>query len=193
MIHHCKIVGVLSLQGDFTDHLRSLSQHKVQGVEVRTKANLARVDALILPGGESTVIAKLLVSTGLDKAIVQRAKEGMPIWGTCAGAILLAKEVISPVPLETTLSLVPVEIERNAYGRQSESFQTELKIGEELTSVFFIRAPKIVKVGRGVKVLAECKGDPVMVKFKNILITTFHSELGYPNKILEYFLSIGEA
>lgn len=186
-------IGVLALQGDFPDHLRSLSQYKIQGVEVRTQADLEKVGALIIPGGESTVIAKLLVSTGLDKAIVERSGQGMPIWGTCAGAILLAKKVISSVPLETSLALVPFEIERNAYGRQTESFQTELKIGEGLTSAFFIRAPKIVKVGRGVKVMAECKGDPVMVKYKNIVITTFHSELGYPNKILEYFLSMEEA
>ncbi len=195
------IIGVLALQGDFKEHLRSMTQHGVSGVEVRNPSDLEQVQALIMPGGESTTMAKLLVSSGLDKKIVQRAKEGMPIWGTCAGAILLAKHVISPVPLETNLGLMDITVERNSYGRQTESFQAEIDfvdvpirkfVNKDLgrPSVFFIRAPRITKVGKGVKVLATYKGDPVLVRQRNILASTFHSELIGVNDVLKYFVQM---
>lgn len=183
-------IGVLSLQGDFREHMKSLHAYKVRALEVRNKDDLKKVDALIMPGGESTTIAKLLVSTGLYKAIIQRSKEGMPIWGTCAGAILLAKKVISPVPLETTLGLIDVTIERNSYGRQAESFHTEIKLDGKTGPVFFIRAPRVVKVGRGVKVLSTHDKDPVVLGQKNVLISTCHSEMNFPNIVLEIFLSM---
>jgi 5'-phosphate synthase pdxT subunit len=182
------MVGVLALQGDFKEHLESLKQHRVKGIEIRTKEDLRQVDALILPGGESTTIAKLLLSTGLDQAIVQRVKEGMPVWGTCAGAILLAKKVITNVPLESELKLIDVEIERNSYGRQSDSFITSLDLGGKTFDAFFIRAPRITKMGKGVKVILEYKKDPVMVRSKNILLSTFHPELSSSNPVLQYFL-----
>jgi len=183
------MVGVLALQGDFKEHLASLERHGVNGLEVRTKDDLRKVEALILPGGESTTISKLLVSTGLDEAIINRIKQGMPVWGTCAGAILLSKNVITPVPLETSLQLIDVEMERNSYGRQSESFIADLKLQEgESFQASFIRAPRVTKVGRGVKVLMEYKKDPVLLRSRNVLISTFHSELFYPNRVLEFFL-----
>lgn len=182
-------VGVLSLQGDFHEHLRSLAEHGAQGLEVRTIDDLKKVDALILPGGESTTMAKLLLSTGLDKAIKARAKKGMPIWGTCAGAILLAKNVISPVPLETTLGLLDITIERNSYGRQAESFKAKIRIKDTIHSVYFVRAPRIAKVGRGVKVLARHNRDPVLVQKGSILASTFHAELAEGNVILSLLLS----
>ncbi len=211
-------IGVLSLQGDFKEHLRSIAEHGLLGMEVRNPHDLEQVQALIMPGGESTTMAKLLISSGLDKKIVQRANEGLPIWGTCAGAILLAKHVISPVVLETNLGLIDITVERNSYGRQTESFQAEINftdapirkfvdsdvweqnqktklfiqekaVSKDLgrPSVFFIRAPRITKVGRGVKVLATHKGDPVLIRQKNILASTFHSELSGKNVVLEYF------
>ena len=183
-------IGVLALQGDFKEHLRSLVEHGAQGLEVRTTEDLKKVDALILPGGESTTMAKLLLSTGLDKAIRVRVQKGMPIWGTCAGAILLAKNVISPLPLETRLGLLDMTIERNSYGRQAESFAKEIEFVESHRSeVFFIRSPRIIKIGRGIKVLARYKRDPVLVQKGHILASTFHSELGTHNHVLEMFLA----
>jgi len=182
------MIGVLALQGDFSDHLLSLEKHGVEGMEVRTKVDLSKVDALIFPGGESTTISQLMNSSGLDKAIISRSKEGMPLWGTCAGAILLAKKVYKKGALETHLGLLDIEIERNSYGRQTESFSATIEIDGNGTEVLFIRAPRILKTGRWVKTLASYKKDPVMVRTKKILATCFHSELRYPDPILIYFL-----
>lgn len=183
------VIGVLALQGDFREHLESLKRYKVKSFDVRTKEDLKKVDALILPGGESTAIAKLLVSTGLDEAIVERAKKKMPLWGTCAGAILLAKNILSPVPLATRLGLIDVTIERNSYGRQTESFKASLSLQGKAFDGYFIRAPRVTKVGKGVKVLLKYKGDPVLLQSGPVMISTFHSELGFPNPVLEYFLN----
>lgn len=181
-------IGVLALQGDFHEHLSSLEKYQVKGVEVRNTKDLQEVDALIMPGGESTTISKLLVSTGLDQAIVERVKSGMPVWGTCAGAILLAKKVITNVPLETNLSLIDVEIERNSYGSQLDSFVASFELEGESCSAFFIRAPRITQVGKGVKVLLQYKKDPILVRTKNVLVSTFHPELSGDNPVLKYFL-----
>jgi len=183
------IIGVLALQGDFKEHLASLARYSLHGMEIRKPADLKAVDALILPGGESTTISKLLLSTGLDEAIQARVKAGMPVWGTCAGAIVLAKKVHSLIPLDTQLSLIDIELERNSYGRQMESFATDLSFGKYNTKAFFIRAPRILSVGRWVKVLAEYKGDPVLVRTKKVLVSTFHTELTIQNSLLELFLS----
>lgn len=182
------MIGVLALQGDFHEHLESLRKYKVEGQEVRTKEDLTKVDALILPGGESTTISKLLVSTGLDEAIIARVKAGMPVWGTCAGAILLAKKVITNVPLETNLSLIDLEIERNSYGSQLDSFVASFELEGEHCSAFFIRAPRITTVGKGVKVLLRSKKDPILVRSKSVLVSTFHPELSGANPVLKYFL-----
>lgn len=181
-------IGVLALQGDFKEHLHSLVDYGVNGLEVRTPQDLKKVDALILPGGESTTMAKLLVSTGLDKAIVKAAGQNLPIWGTCAGAILLSKKIISSVPLATQLNVLDVTMERNSYGRQTESFVRNVEIDRKKSEVFFIRSPRIRKVGKGVKILSRHGRDPVLVKSNHILASTFHSELRYPNPVLEYFL-----
>lgn len=181
-------IGVLALQGDFMEHMNSLENHGVLGVEIRTITDLKQVDALILPGGESTTIAKLLKSTTLDSAIRKRIEEGMPVWGTCAGAILLAKNVDSPSPLDTSIGLMDVDIQRNAYGRQTESFQSPLDLPYGRQDVMFIRAPQILRKGRGVQVLAKYRDQEVMLRSQNILITTFHSELSEKNLVLEYFL-----
>lgn len=183
------VIGILALQGDFREHLESLKRYKVKALEVRTKEDLKKVDGLILPGGESTAIAKQLVSTGLDEAICERVKKKMPVWGTCAGAILLAKNVVSPVPLSTQLRLIDVTIERNSYGRQTESFKASLSLHGKAFDGYFIRAPRITKVGKGVKVLMKWKGDPVLLQSGSVLISTFHSELRHPNLVLEYFLN----
>lgn len=181
-------IGVLALQGDFKEHLTSLEGYQVNGMEVRNKEDLAKVNALIMPGGESTSISKLLVSTGLGEEIISRVKGGMPVWGTCAGGILLAKKVLSYVPLEMHLKLIDLEIERNSYGTQTDSFVASFDFADEHCLAFFIRAPRIISVGKGVKILLEYKKDPILVRSKNILISTFHSELSSSNPVLKYFL-----
>jgi len=185
------MIGVLALQGDFRDHLDSLYRHGVAAKEVRSVTELKQCDALILPGGESTTIAKLLKSSGLDRAIIDFARgQRKPVWGTCAGAILLANKVISSTPLESGLGLLNMTVERNAYGRQADSFPSHIKIDGKSTEVFFIRAPKIRSTGKGVQVLADLKGEPVMVRSGRVLATTFHSEVFGENRVLEVFLTI---
>lgn len=182
------IVGVLALQGDFKEHLQSLERAGVRGVEIRDPKDLSRIDAIILPGGESTTMSKLLVSTGLDMALRKSIEEGMPTWGTCAGAILLAKRVESPTPLDTNIGLMDVTLLRNAYGRQTESAKVRLALPYGSSDVMFIRAPRVVRKGRGVSVLSEYKGDPVLLRQKHLLLSTFHNELSEDNQLLDYFL-----
>lgn len=186
-------IGVLALQGDFPEHLASLKRHDVQGLEIRTLDDLSEVSALIIPGGESTVMAKLLSESGLDKEIIRRVREGMPIWGTCAGAIILSRKVLSNPPFSGNLGLVDVEIERNSYGRQTESFGTELQ-GQEVNegkifSVLFIRSPRILAFGQKVQTLLMRQNSPVLLRQGKKLISMFHSEMKYPDPVLKYFLS----
>ncbi len=173
-------IGVLALQGDFAEHGKILSDLSVCSLEVRNRSDLSQCDALILPGGESTVIMKLLQESGLDRAIADRAREGMPLFGTCAGAILLS---------DTHLKLMDISVERNAYGAQAASFTAQLDI-EEIGSVeaAFIRAPRIVRVGNACTVLAKYNGDPVAVRQGSMLASTFHTELSSEVRLHQYFV-----
>lgn len=181
-------VGVLSLQGDFREHLAALTALGAEGKEVRTSADLDAVEALIIPGGESTTIGKLAVRFGMMDPLRQRIEDGMPVYGTCAGMILLAREVTEgEQPLLGTLDVV---VERNAFGRQNESFEEELSI-EGLDQPFravFIRAPWVAKVGDGVEVLASVDDHPVMVRQGRILATSFHPELTGDNRLHQMLL-----
>ena len=182
-------IGVLALQGDFKEHSIALNKLGITAVEVRKPSDLKDVSGLILPGGESTTISKLLKTSHLDAAIAERSRKGLPIYGTCAGAIILAKKITdSTIP---TLGLLDVEIARNNYGRQIDSFEAKLNV-ESLGNVegVFIRAPIIKQVFNGAKILAEFDGNPVMLQDKNILITTFHPELTDDTKVHEYFLNM---
>jgi len=171
-------VGVLALQGNFADHCRVLRNIGCTCEEVRSLRELALVDRLIIPGGESTVIGRLLFESGLSQEIISRHREGsLPVFGTCAGAIVLATEVMgAPAP---SLRLMDMSIERNAYGRQLQSFQTNLAICGHATPipVSFIRAPKIVRTGPSVDVLATHGGHPVLVRQGDVLAATFHPEV----------------
>lgn len=170
-------VGVLALQGDFAEHLAVLSDLRVEAAAVKTPRDLESVQALILPGGESTTIGKLAVRFGLVDPIREAVAEGLPIYGTCAGMILLASSVTDgDQPL---LSVLDVVVKRNAFGRQNESFEADLAIDgmEEPFHAVFIRAPWVEKVGKGVDVLASVGDHPVMVREGNILATSFHPEL----------------
>ena len=180
-------VGVLALQGDYAEHLSVLSRLNVSGKEIRTVEDLAGVDALIIPGGESTTIATLLKTTGLDHAI---RSSGLPMLATCAGAVVVARDVTGKNPLET-LALVDITVDRNAYGSQMESFATEISVQgfSDPCSVAFIRAPIVTRVGSGVEVLATHDGNPVLVRSGSILVATFHTEVTDETQLHELLLS----
>jgi 5'-phosphate synthase pdxT subunit len=171
-------VGVLALQGDFREHLEALAALGLEARNVRTPEQLAACAALILPGGESTTIGKLMRRYGLDDAIRDFHAAGKPIFGTCAGAILLSREVAEGNV--HNLGLLDAVISRNAYGRQIDSFEADLDIaalGPEPLRAVFIRAPRFLAVGEGVEVLASVGDEPVLVRQGSILAGTFHPEL----------------
>ena len=175
----CMRIGVLALQGDFTLHARVLEQCGVAAVEVRKPVELDEVDGLIMPGGESTTLLKLMDAWNFVPALEKFHSAGKPIFGTCAGLIILAREVESPK--QFSLGLIDVTVERNAYGRQRESFEASgtvrLETGPIQLEMVFIRAPRIRRVGPGVEVLAEHGGEPVMARQDRVLVATFHPEL----------------
>jgi len=189
MYNGSKPVGILALQGDFAMHARMLDRIAMPWKLVKHAADLGEVDALIMPGGESTTMLKFFTHEGMGAAIKDFAGKGKPIFGTCAGAILLAKEVLNPP--QQKLGLIDIAIERNAYGRQVDS---SVRRGEcpELASrpveMVFIRAPIIRRVGEGVQVLGRCGDLPVLVEQANILAATFHPELTEDETVHRYFL-----
>jgi pyridoxal 5'-phosphate synthase pdxT subunit len=182
-------VGVLGLQGDFKEHLAALTAIGAAAVDVRRREQVDDLDALIIPGGESTTIGKLADLYGISERIRERAKAGMPVWGTCAGAIVLAKRVPGrPQPL---LGLMDITVERNAFGRQVDSFEADLRIeslGEEAFHAVFIRAPKITDVGPSVDVISRLDdGTIVAARQDNLLVTSFHPELTGDARFHRYF------
>jgi pyridoxal 5'-phosphate synthase pdxT subunit len=167
--------GVLALQGDFREHARMFAEAGATPVEVRTAEDLAQVGCLSIPGGESTAISKLARAHDLVEPIRERAAEGMPVFGTCAGMIVLAREVDGGEPL---LSLLDVTVRRNAYGRQVDSFEANVEVrGVGPVRAVFIRAPQVGSLGAGVEVLAEHDGSPVVVQQGNIMAAAFHPEM----------------
>lgn len=185
-------IGVLALQGDFEAHLRMLQRCGVQGREVRTVQQLQEVDGLIIPGGESTTIMKLMQRYGLDETIRRRAGEGMPIYGTCAGLIVMARE-IEGYPEQPRLELLDVTVARNAFGRQVDSFEVDLpvsKLGELPLRAVFIRAPVVTRAGEQVEVLASLDGKGVLVQQANLLGSAFHPELTDDLRLHRYFVEL---
>jgi pyridoxal 5'-phosphate synthase pdxT subunit len=187
-------VGVLALQGDVEEHLAALAACKVEGVRVKTVEELNAVDGLIIPGGESTTIANLLERFKLHKPLLERAKAGMPVWGTCMGMIVMAEKVVGSK--QPTLGLLHIEVKRNAFGRQIESTEEPLQIegleGKPFPGVF-IRAPWIESAWGGAHVLAFVDGKGVMVWQNNFLGTSFHPELTDDLRIHKYFLQMVSA
>jgi pyridoxal 5'-phosphate synthase pdxT subunit len=183
-------IGVLALQGDFEAHARVLEKLGAEIVYVRAPEDLEGLDGLVLPGGESTTHMKLLEETGLDEAIRKMAAGGGAVFGTCAGAILLAQEVKQPA--QKSLGLMDITVARNAYGRQlsSDVLNLETKLREQPLEMVFIRAPIIEKVEKGVEVLAEREGKPVLVQQGRIMAATFHPELTRDTAIHERFLKL---
>lgn len=183
-------VAVLALQGAFAEHEEVLERLGVEYFEIRQKRDLERpFDALILPGGESTVIGKLLRDEGMFEDVRTRIQNGLPVFGTCAGMILLAEKVEGGVPC---LGTMQIQVKRNAYGRQLGSFYTEEVFGEmkEPVPMTFIRAPYVEKVWENAQVLAEVDGHIVAVRQGNQLVTAFHPELNQDVRIHEYFLNM---
>ena len=182
-------IGVLALQGDFDRHAKALEGCGVQAVEVRKPAELADVDGLIMPGGESTTLLKLMDAWGFVPALEKFHAEGRPIFGTCAGLILLAREVDNP--RQFSLGFIDVGVERNAYGRQRESFEARgsATLDHRATPVemVFIRAPRIRRLGAGVETLATWRDEPVMARQGSVLVATFHPELTDDRAVHEYF------
>lgn len=179
--------GVLALQGDFREHAAVLASLGATPVEVRTPEELAGVDCLVIPGGESTTISKLAASAGVVGPIRERAEAGMPMLGTCAGMIVMAKRVIG---LEPLLGLVDITVRRNAYGRQVDSFESDLRVDgvDHPIRAVFIRAPIVEEVGPGVRVLAEHEGRPVVVEQGCLVVASFHPELVGETRLHEYVL-----
>ena len=182
-------VGVLAIQGSVEEHVAMLRRLNVDPVLVKNSADVEKIDGLIIPGGESTTIGKLMKKYGLDKAIRKRTRYPVPhtplvVWGTCAGAILMSN----------VLRLMNIKAERNAYGRQIDSFETAISIpalGKKKVPAIFIRAPRLApQHGHNVKILAQYQGSPVMLRQGNFLATAFHPELTADTRVHEYFLSM---
>jgi len=182
-------IGVLALQGDFDRHAKALARCGVEAVEVRKPEQLADVDGLIMPGGESTTLLKLMDEWGFVPALQKFHAGGRPIFGTCAGLILLARDVEGPK--QASLGFIDLAVERNAYGRQRESFEARgtatLEGRATPVEMVFIRAPRIRRVGAGVETLARHGDEPVMARQGSILVATFHPELTDDPTVHEYF------
>jgi 5'-phosphate synthase pdxT subunit len=184
-------IGVLALQGAFIEHEQALARLGIPAREVRLPEHLDGLDGLIIPGGESTVIGKLMVRYGLDDAIRRFASDGGAIWGTCAGMILLARDVRRDQPL---LGLLDIDVERNAYGSQLFSFEEDVALpllGIDDLRAVFIRAPVVSRVGDGVTVAAtDSRGNVIAVNDGAILATAFHPELTSDTRLHEYFCAL---
>jgi 5'-phosphate synthase pdxT subunit len=184
-------VGVLALQGAFREHREVLDALGVDVVEVRTPAALGALDALILPGGESTTVSQLLDSSGVRAPLAQLLADGLPVLGTCAGMILLAREVVDGRPDQESFGAIDVAVRRNAYGRQRDSFEAGLAVdclaGGPFPGVF-IRAPRIESVGEGVEVLARHEDVPVLARQGAVVVTSFHPELSGDLRLHEWFV-----
>jgi 5'-phosphate synthase pdxT subunit len=182
-------VGVLALQGDADEHRTAVTRTGARAVAVKTARQLANVDALIVPGGESTTLMKLLDRFELRAPLVERVRAGMPLWGTCMGMIVAARQVADLD--QPTLDLIDITVRRNAFGRQNESVEIDLAIpvlGARPFRAVFIRAPWVERAGPGVEVLATRAGRGVMVREGNVLCTAFHPELADDLRVAEYFL-----
>ena len=187
-----KKVGVLALQGDFAEHAKSLEAVGAEPAQVRLPHDMANIDALIIPGGESTTIARLIEVFGLAKEIKGRVEDGMPTWGTCAGMIVLARSLIEDRP--QPLGLMDIRVQRNAYGRQVDSFEADIPVpalGNGPFQAVFIRAPSIEEIGPEVRPLALLNGRQVVAAQEGrVMVTAFHPELTTDTRFHAYFLSL---
>lgn len=186
-------IGVLAMQGAFREHINILKQLNVDAVEVRLKEQLSNIDGLIIPGGESTTIGKMLKKYDLIDTLKTMGESGFPLFGTCAGMVVLSRYIEDGMPGQPLLELLNVVTVRNAFGRQVESFEADLNIselGDEPFHCVFIRAPFITKVLNNTRILSTINNKIVAVKEGNILATSFHPELTRDTRFHEYFIKI---
>jgi 5'-phosphate synthase pdxT subunit len=181
-------VGILALQGDVREHVAALADLDTESRPVKTPADLALVDALILPGGESTTMSLLLDSSGLRGPIAERLDAGMPAFGTCAGLILLARDVRDGRPDQKSFGAIDISVRRNGYGRQVDSFEADLDFGDTPLHAVFIRAPVVELTGSAVEVLASVDDKPVLCRQGQILVAAFHPELSGDRRVHQLFL-----
>jgi 5'-phosphate synthase pdxT subunit len=184
-------VGVLALQGDVREHISSLIACGVDPIEVRRGSEISAIDALVLPGGESTTIAQLAEVFGIYDQLKNRIAQGMPVYGSCAGMILLADEILDAKHGQKTFGGLNITVRRNAFGRQVDSFESDIEFADgssDLIRAVFIRAPWVEKVGQGVQVLASVDTHPVAVRSHTVLATSFHPELTGDHRIHRYFI-----
>jgi 5'-phosphate synthase pdxT subunit len=186
------VVGVLALQGAFAAHQRVLDALDVDNRQVRTPDDLAGVDALVLPGGESTTMSRLLETSGLWAPIGELIARGRPVLGTCAGMILLAGEVADGRPDQRSFAAVDIAVRRNGYGRQVDSFEADIDVVgmDEPFHAVFIRAPKVERVGRGVEVLATHQDVAVLVRQHAIMLASFHPEITGDTRVHRHFVQL---
>lgn len=183
-------IGVLALQGAFAAHARCLTELGVEAREVRSPGDLAGVEGLVMPGGESTTMSRLLTTSGLFDEIADRLQQGWPVFGTCAGLILLARTVLDGRDDQRSFAALDVAVRRNGYGRQIDSFETDLDIAgfEDPFHAVFIRAPLVVDTGAAVEVLARHDQAPVLVRQGRVLAASFHPELAHDQRLHQLFL-----
>lgn len=184
-------VGVLALQGDVREHFAAVEKCGEHAERVRTRDEMNAVDGLIIPGGESSTVGMLLERYGLMELLRARIEAGMPVFGTCTGLILMAKEIAGSA--QPRIGCLDVAVERNAYGRQVDSFETLVpapQLGEEPLRAVFIRAPKISRTGPGVEVLAETESGPILVRQRHLLAASFHPELTNDLRVHRLFLEM---
>ena len=186
------VIGVLEMQGAYEEHINILQDLDVSPVEIRNKNDLQNIDGIIIPGGESTTMGKLIRTLDIYNDLKEKIESGMPVWGTCAGMILLAKSICNDDTVH--LGTMDIEVKRNAYGRQLGSFNTKSKvkdIGEDIKMVF-IRAPYIENIDDNVEVLSIVDNNIVAAKENNMLVTSFHPELTSDYRVHKYFLKMVE-
>ncbi len=184
-------VGVLALQGDVREHISALIACGVHPTTIRRPSELAAIDALVLPGGESTTIAQLAEIFGLLEPLARRIAAGMPVYGSCAGMILLADEILDAKEGQKTFGGLDITVRRNAFGRQVDSFESDIAFNDgstDLIRAVFIRAPWVERVGKNVEVLASVDSHPVAVRSGHLLATSFHPELTADHRIHRYFI-----
>ena len=184
-------VGVLALQGDVREHIEALRSCEVEAVAVRRASEIESIDALVLPGGESTTIAQLAEVFGIFDLIKNKINNGMPVYGSCAGMILLADQILDAKQGQKSFGGLDITVRRNAFGRQVDSFETDISFDDglnELIRAVFIRAPWVEKVSDTVQVLASIDNHPVAVRSKTALATSFHPEITGDNRIHRYFI-----
>lgn len=185
-------VGLLALQGDFAAHEKALGELGIESRLVKKPTDLTDVQGLIIPGGESTTLLKLMAPVAMRPALEQFHAQGRPIFGTCAGLILLAQETLPP---QESLGFIDIVARRNAYGRQIDSFVTlgtplADALSAEPLEMVFIRAPKIARINSGVTPLAECRGEVVLARQNSVLVSSFHPELTQDRRVHQYFLQM---